>query len=109
MIPMAESPVIQGKFRNRMSQHIIVFSLDPHEDPVSGLERVSSNLQIRQRERARRARLEQDTHTRHRSPVAADHALSGNYESLDYEIVENEIYRAQEATKDYQVTFNILN
>lgn len=88
-----------------MLEIIFGFSLDPHEDPVSGLERVSSNLQLRQRERARRVRLEQDTQPRNRSPVL-DHALSGNYESLDYEIVENEIYRAQEATKDFQVILN---
>ncbi|KAI6191174.1 hypothetical protein M3Y97_00199300 [Aphelenchoides bicaudatus] len=76
-------------------------SLEPHEDPVSGLERVSSHQQIRQRERARRVRLEQDTQLRNRPPPVTDYALSGNYESLDYEIVENEIYRAQEATKDF--------
>lgn len=78
-----------------------IFSLDPYEDPATGLERVSSNLQLRQR--ARRARLEQEAQVRNQPPVAVGHALSSNYESLDYEILENEVYRAQEATKDFQV------
>lgn len=38
------------------------------------------------------------------SDGATDHTLSEKYESLDYEIVENELYRAEERDSEHQVT-----
>ncbi|KAI6210761.1 Chloride channel and Cystathionine beta-synthase domain containing protein [Aphelenchoides besseyi] len=81
-------------------------SLDPNEDPVSGLERVSSinSLQRSQRraERQRRVRIQQDTNQRvHLNDE--EEVLSGKFESLDYEIVENEVYRAEETQKNFQI------
>ncbi|KAI6205932.1 Chloride channel protein [Aphelenchoides besseyi] len=86
--------------------HTANFSLDPNEDPVSGLERVSSinSLQRSQRraERQRRVRIQQDTNQRvHLNDE--EEVLSGKFESLDYEIVENEVYRAEETQKNFQV------
>lgn len=78
----------------------MIFSLEPFEDPVTGLERIasSSNLQNRRR----RVRL-QSTENPRQVSNNADQALSGKYESLDYEIVESELYRAEETTKQFQV------
>ncbi|KAI6243670.1 Chloride channel protein [Aphelenchoides fujianensis] len=56
----------------------------------------------RRAERQRRVRIQHDAGMR-RPAQHADHALSGNFESLDYEIVENELYRAEETTKDFQI------
>lgn len=81
--------------------------MDQNEDPVSGLERISSmnsiQAQARRRERERRVRLQENDNRRH--PTTADQALSGTYESLDYEILESELYRAEENTKIFQVIF----
>lgn len=47
---------------------------------------------------ARRRQLEE----RRVSDGATEHILSEKYESLDYEIVENELYRAAEKDKQHQ-------
>lgn len=80
-------------------------SLDPNEDPVTGLERVSSssNLYSRRRREERLRELEaRKRETRRHSVGAVEHTLSEKYESLDYEIVENELYRAAEMDKEHQ-------
>lgn len=83
-------------------------SLDPNEDPVTGLERVSSisSLQAiqRRRDRERRIRELNNIQRRPTEPESASHPLSDVFESLDYEIVDNELYRAEETSKDHQVT-----
>lgn len=76
--------------------------MDPYEDPAAGLERISVNQHLRRRDR--RIRIEDSGDSINRVSEKAEHALSGKYESLDYEIVENDIYRAEEATKDFHVT-----
>ncbi|PAV60642.1 hypothetical protein WR25_14410 isoform B [Diploscapter pachys] len=70
-------------------------SIDPYEDPVSGLERVSSRSQLNRLSRRRR---EDEERLRHRiePPVVRREALSSMYESLNYEIAENELYKAEE-------------
>ena len=94
----------------------IKFSLDPNEDPVSGLERVASlsNIQHAKRRLLRREDDRQLLLRRNRSFPGAEnsqnqdqrssHTLSEKYESLDYEIVENELYRAAENDVDHQVS-----
>lgn len=73
-------------------------SLDPYEDPAVGLERVASspsisNLSRRRREDEERLRMRSQTHTEQ----GQEHALSSKYESLNYEISENQLYREEEA------------
>ncbi|KAI1723101.1 voltage gated chloride channel domain-containing protein [Ditylenchus destructor] len=82
-------------------------SLDPNEDPVIGLERVSSltNLQNAQRrwERERRRRLMREADESQTAMNRLDgDTISEKFESLDYEIVENELYRAAETDKEHQ-------
>ena len=85
--------------------------MDPYEDPAAGLERVSSynSLQAsnRRRERERRVRLASDAAALPvRNMSTIDAHLSSQYESLDYEIVESELYRAEETNdKNFQVRF----
>ncbi|KAF7639500.1 Chloride transporter, ClC family [Meloidogyne graminicola] len=81
-------------------------SLDPNEDPVTGLERVSSSSNLYDRRKREERLREQEGRLRRRhkrrSVVENEHTLSEKYESLDYEIVENELYRAAEMSKDHQ-------
>ncbi|CAD5234625.1 unnamed protein product [Bursaphelenchus xylophilus] len=82
-------------------------SLDPNEDPVSGLERVSSISSMQQlkrrRERERRLRMQHPASgRRNETPGNSVHPLSDAFESLDYEIVDNDLYRAEETCKDHQ-------
>lgn len=87
------------------------FRLDTNEDPASGLERISSYSILqsaeRRRERERRLRLEglgdQELRRRRRSAAKDEHILSEKYESLDYEIVENELYKNEETNPDHHV------
>ncbi|KAK0407180.1 hypothetical protein QR680_019056 [Steinernema hermaphroditum] len=91
-----------GMRRNRT---ISTASLDPNENPVTGLERVSSynSLHALARRQAREERLRQEGHRMpHRNPEHEEHLLSAQYESLDYEIVENELYREQEQHAEHQ-------
>lgn len=87
------------------SQPIFDSSLDPNEDPVTGLERVSSisNLQSAERRHRReqliRQRQEEAVRQRLSTERHSEHALSEKFESLDYELVENELYRAAERTR----------
>ncbi len=72
---------------------------------MSGLERVASLQNMRTR---RRRRDMDDASTlasgRHDATPGhmKDHALSEMYESLDYEIVENQLYRDEESMPQYQ-------
>uniref|UniRef100_A0A914PFV2 Uncharacterized protein n=1 Tax=Panagrolaimus davidi TaxID=227884 RepID=A0A914PFV2_9BILA len=80
-------------------------SLDPNEDPVTGLARVSSlnSIQTIARRNDRRRWEQERTIQRHVSVIDDDHILSEKFESLDYEIIENELYRDEESHKDHQV------
>lgn len=101
-----ECLVREGSFQNyeTVLKSTTYFSLDPNEDPVSGLARVSSinSLQAVARRNDRR-RWEQRRTQRQQSAVDENHILSEKFESLDYEIIENELYRDEEASKDHQV------
>jgi chloride channel 7 len=79
-------------------------SLDPNEDPVTGLARVSSlnSIQTIARRNDRRRWEQERTVQRHVSVIDDDHILSEKFESLDYEIIENELYRDEESHKDHQ-------
>uniref|UniRef100_A0AC35G446 Chloride channel protein n=1 Tax=Panagrolaimus sp. PS1159 TaxID=55785 RepID=A0AC35G446_9BILA len=79
-------------------------SLDPNEDPVTGLARVSSlnSIQTIARRNERRRWEQERTVQRHVSVIDDDHILSEKFESLDYEIIENELYRDEESHKDHQ-------
>ena len=83
------------------------FSLDPHEDPATGLARVASinsmQAAARRMERRRQELEQQSQFRRQQSSNTAELILSDKYESLDYEIVENELYRDEETSKDHQV------
>jgi hypothetical protein len=82
---------------------------------VAGLERVASQQTIGTSSATRRRRRETDVPTtadgraaQHRLAsshphLKGDHALSEMYESLDYEIVENQLYRDEESEPQYQV------
>lgn len=82
-------------------------SLDPNEDPVTGLARVASinsmQAAARRNERRRQELERQSQFRRQQSANEAEHILSEKFESLDYEIVENELYRDEETSKDHQV------
>ncbi|VDM51275.1 unnamed protein product [Toxocara canis] len=80
-------------------------TLDPNEDPVSGLERVSSitNLNAEQKRRKRlEAELEESERIRRQKTLSAELALSSQFESLDYEYVENQLYKNEESDPDHQ-------
>lgn len=71
------------------------------------MERVSSSSNLYDRRKREERLREQEGRLRRRhkrrSVVENEHTLSEKYESLDYEIVENELYRAAEMSKDHQV------
>uniref|UniRef100_A0A7E4VYC5 Chloride channel protein n=1 Tax=Panagrellus redivivus TaxID=6233 RepID=A0A7E4VYC5_PANRE len=80
-------------------------SLDPNEDPVSGLDRVSSinNIQaMARRNERRRWHMQHQSAERPRAGSVHDRILSEKYESLDYEIIDNELYRTEETSSDHQ-------
>ncbi|EFP05896.1 CRE-CLH-6 protein [Caenorhabditis remanei] len=82
-------------------------SLDPNEDPVSGLERVMSNSNLEQVARLRRRQEEELIFNRQiaESDRTDSHeALSARYESLNYEISENRLYREAEKKPSHQIT-----
>uniref|UniRef100_A0A0N5AWK8 Chloride channel protein n=1 Tax=Syphacia muris TaxID=451379 RepID=A0A0N5AWK8_9BILA len=84
---------------------MFVFSLDENEDPVTGLERVVSFSNINAEERRQRRILsEQELAERQNAAFKDDDesALSARYESLDYEIVENQLYKAEENDPNHQ-------
>lgn len=82
------------------------YSLDPNEDPVSGLERVASITNVNAEERRRR-RLELEKEERERlireKALNEEMALSSRFESLDYEVVENQLYKKEENDPNHQV------
>ena len=76
------------------------------------MERVSSNsnLNSRRRREERLKELEARKYGLRRHSIAeVEHTLSEKYESLDYEVVENELYRAAEKDKDHQVRNNQID
>lgn len=93
---------VNGRFargQRRYSQS----SLDPHEDPVSGLERVESAASLIRRRRQDYITDRQPVNRLSKEDVKA-HVLSEGYESLDYEIIENSLYKKQESDPHHQVT-----
>lgn len=87
------------------------FSLDPNEDPATGLERVSSYEGLTAEERRlRRIEAERElAETRCESSTREEEAaLSSCFESLNYEIVDSELYRSEENETDYQVILALL-
>lgn len=87
-------------FKNNELFILFFFSIDPYEDPVVGLERVT-HTQVRRRPR----RTENSDVTEGRRELEEDHALSSKYESLNYEICENQLYRDAESKSGHQVVF----
>ncbi|KAE9413812.1 hypothetical protein Angca_007086, partial [Angiostrongylus cantonensis] len=79
-------------------------SLDPYEDPVAGLERVTSSPSVSSLSRRRR---EDEEKFRRREQVHSEreleHTLSSKYESLNYEISENQLYRDEEGNPDHHM------
>lgn len=82
-------------------------SLDPNEDPVTGLERVASLTCVSAMERRRRReqaeREWEESRRRKLHPINEEEAVSSRFESLNYEIIDNELYRAEEKKSDHQV------
>ncbi|KAK6759851.1 hypothetical protein RB195_021427 [Necator americanus] len=79
-------------------------SLDPYEDPVTGLERVASFSNVNNLARRRREDEEQLRRRSQRHPeLEQEHALSSKYESLNYEVSENQLYKEEEADPDHHV------
>lgn len=83
------------------------FGLDPNEDPVTGLERVASLTNIDAEERRkRRERMERDLERSQQRKLHSikeeEGAVSSRFESLNYEIIENELYRAEEKESNHQ-------
>ncbi|EFO19166.2 chloride channel protein 7 [Loa loa] len=82
-------------------------ALDPNEDPVTGLERVASftneNAEVRRRnrEQAQRELAEARRYKSHTNKEK-EGAVSSRYESLNYEIVENKLYQAEEMEPGHQ-------
>ncbi|GMT32370.1 hypothetical protein PFISCL1PPCAC_23667 [Pristionchus fissidentatus] len=74
-------------------------NIDPYEDPVVGLARVSQG-EVRRRPR-RNDNSEETGERRHE--FEDDHALSSKFESLNYEICENQLYRDAELKSGHQI------
>lgn len=75
---------------------------------MSGLERVFSlnsvqNIERRQLRNRRRQLINNDAALCNRSNCHNSHTLSEKFESLNYEIVENELYRSAELSNEHQV------
>ncbi|KAL3990616.1 Voltage gated chloride channel family protein [Acanthocheilonema viteae] len=90
-----------------MSAPTRLTTLDPNEDPVTGLERVASftneNAEIRRRHREQLQReFEESLQYKSDTNEEREGAVSSRYESLNYEIVENELYRAEEMETGHQ-------
>uniref|UniRef100_A0A915PKT8 Chloride channel protein n=1 Tax=Setaria digitata TaxID=48799 RepID=A0A915PKT8_9BILA len=81
--------------------------LDPNEDPATGLERVASftngNAEARRRYREQVERdLEESRWRKSDTNKEKEDAVSSLYESLNYEIVENKLYQAEEMEPGHQ-------
>uniref|UniRef100_A0A0R3RMF7 Chloride channel protein n=1 Tax=Elaeophora elaphi TaxID=1147741 RepID=A0A0R3RMF7_9BILA len=84
----------------------LLTALDPNEDPVTGLERVASytndaEIRRRLREEAQRE-LEESRRNKSNENKGKEGALSSRYESLNYEIIENKLYQAEEIEPNHQ-------
>lgn len=79
--------------------------MDPNEDPVTGMERVASitNENIRRRVNEQERKLEESRRAESQIDDEKEGAVSSLYESLNYEIIENELYQAEEMESDHQV------
>ncbi|CEF62539.1 CBS domain and Chloride channel, voltage gated family and Chloride channel, core domain-containing protein [Strongyloides ratti] len=79
-------------------------SLDPYEDPATGLERISNsytdlgslNRRLRQQQSIRNNDPNQST------DEEEEEAISAKYESINYEMMDNKIYRNEESQPNYQ-------
>ncbi|EJW85666.1 chloride channel protein 7 [Wuchereria bancrofti] len=85
----------------------LLTTLDPNEDPATGLERVASfanaNAEIRRRSREQAQReLEDSRQYESFKNKEKEGAVSSRYESLNYEIVENKLFRAEEMEPGHQ-------
>lgn len=94
-----------------MNEFLNNFRLDPNEDPVTGLERIASftneNAEMRRRHREQTQRELEESH-RYKSNINKEKegAVSSRYESLNYEIIENKLYQAEEMEPGHQVRFH---
>ncbi|CAI4225904.1 unnamed protein product [Auanema sp. JU1783] len=94
-------------FQSRRPRTFSSSSLDPNEDPVTGLERVASMSNVSELSRRRRQEEEEYLNRRQRrvSQPDDDHStLSSKFESLNYEICENEIYREEEKNPKHSLS-----
>ncbi|KAL6724706.1 hypothetical protein Aduo_019570 [Ancylostoma duodenale] len=88
----------------RRSRAVSASSLDPYEDPVTGLERVASTSNISNLSRRRREDEERLRRRNRRRPeLEREHALSSKYESLNYEVSENQLYKEEEADPEHHM------
>ncbi|VDN42279.1 unnamed protein product [Gongylonema pulchrum] len=85
---------------------MVFFSLDPNEDPVTGLERVASlsclSAEERRQRRQQMEREFEESRQRQRCAIKDAEAVSSRFESLNYEILENDLYRAEEKEPGHQ-------
>uniref|UniRef100_A0A8R1DIT4 Chloride channel protein n=1 Tax=Caenorhabditis japonica TaxID=281687 RepID=A0A8R1DIT4_CAEJA len=82
-------------------------SIDPNEDPVAGLERVMSSSNLQDSARRRRRREDELLFSRQfddSERTDSHEALSARYESLNYEVSENSLYREAEKKPYHQMT-----
>ncbi|CAJ0575608.1 unnamed protein product, partial [Mesorhabditis spiculigera] len=80
-------------------------SIDVYEDPVTGMDRVASNSSMHTYQRGHRASepiIDTQPLIRQQSSPAKE-TISSKFESLDYEVCENELYRKEEFKESYQV------
>ncbi|EPB80489.1 hypothetical protein ANCCEY_00386 [Ancylostoma ceylanicum] len=88
----------------RRPRAVSASSLDPYEDPVTGLERVASTSNISNISRRRREDEERLRRRNRRRPeLEQEHALSSKYESLNYEVSENQLYKEEEADPEHHM------
>lgn len=72
---------------------------------MSGLERVTSYSNI-DSEARRRRRIEREQERRQdEQKNNEEEAVSSRFESLNYEIIDNDLYRVEEKETDHQVTY----
>ncbi|VDK76725.1 unnamed protein product [Litomosoides sigmodontis] len=99
--------MITSSPRCMTDQTRLLTTLDPNEDPVTGLERIASfvseNAEIRRRNREETQReLEESRRSKSDINKGKEGAVSSRYESLNYEIIENKLYQAEEMEPGHQ-------
>uniref|UniRef100_A0AC35U3Q3 Chloride channel protein n=1 Tax=Rhabditophanes sp. KR3021 TaxID=114890 RepID=A0AC35U3Q3_9BILA len=98
LLPTSSVPRRLTRFGNRTYS---TSSLDPNEDPVLGLERISNSYtdlaSLNRRPRPSSAPEEDLT-----SDSEEEEIISGKYESINYEMMDNQLYRNEEKTSDFQ-------